>query len=145
MSTGQEVESSRVFYGSNRTLNLLLLLWLKETKMRYHDGDDYMILKRGDKEDAQAKQSWHLFILDSIIRSVLVMLASVYGRPTYLKASTDIRQLWYRRFQYTSYIHIKHLTKMVDRVQLDSAHPHKNDNILDNNQSDGILFDSLSE
>lgn len=52
-----------------------------------------MILKRSGKEVAQAKQSRYLFILKSIIRSELVMLVSARGRPTYLKISTDIRQL----------------------------------------------------
>lgn len=50
-----------------------------------------MIFKRRDKEVAQAKYIWHLFILEFIIRFKLIMLASAYGRSTFLKISTNIR------------------------------------------------------
>ena len=143
MSTGQEVEISGVSYISDSTSNLLSLSRLKETGISYHDGGDYMILKSGDKEVTQAKRSRHLFILKSIIGSELVMLTSARGRPTYLKASTDIRQLWHRRLGHASYTRIKHFTTMVDGIQLDSAHPLEDDNISEDNQSDGILSDSL--
>lgn len=83
MSTGQEVEISGVSYIPDCTSNLLSLSRLKETGISYHDGGDYMILKRGDKEVARAKRSRHLFILESIIGSELLMLASARGRPTY--------------------------------------------------------------
>ena len=86
MSKGQEIEISEVSYIPDCTSNLLSLLRLKETGISYHDGSNYMMLKRGDKEVAQAKQSQHLFILEFIIGSELVMLVSACGRPTYLKA-----------------------------------------------------------
>ena len=145
MSTGQEVEISGVSYIPDCTSNLLSLSRLKETGMSYHDGGDYMILKRGNKEVAQAKRSRHLFILESIIRSELVILASACGRPTYLEASTDIRQLWHRRLGHASHIRIKHLAKMVDEIQLNGAHPLEDDDISEDNQSDGILSDFLPE
>ena len=145
MSTGQEVEISRVSYIPDCTSNLLLLLRLKETGISYHDGVDYIILKRGDKEVAQAKQSRHLLILKSIIISELVILASACRRPTYLEASMDIRQLWHRRFEHASHIRIEHLVKMVDGLQLHGAHPLENENISEDNQSDGILSDFLPE
>lgn len=55
MSTDQEVEIFEVFYISNCSLNLLLLFWLKETGISYHDEGNYMILKRDNKEVAKAK------------------------------------------------------------------------------------------
>lgn len=86
MSIGQEVEISGLSYILDCILNQLLLLRLKETGISYHNGGNYMILKKGNKKVAQAKQSWHLFILESIIGSELVMLANPHGRPTYLEA-----------------------------------------------------------
>ncbi len=93
MSTGQKVEISGVSYIPDCTSNLLSLSRLKETGISYHDGGNYMILKRGDKEVARAKRSRHLFLLESVIGPDLAMLASARGRPTYLEAPTDIRQL----------------------------------------------------
>ena len=143
MSTDQEVEISGVLYISDCTSNLLSLSQLKEIKISYNNRSNDMILKRGDKEVAWAKWGRQLFILKSIIGSKLLMLASAHKRPTYLKASTDIRQLWHRRLRNASHTRIKYLTNMVDRIQLDCAHLLKDDNISELNQSDEILSHSL--
>ena len=50
MSTGQEVEISGVSYIPDCTSNLLLLSRLKETGISYHDGGNYIILKKDNKE-----------------------------------------------------------------------------------------------
>lgn len=55
ISIGQKVEIFEVSYIPDCTSNLLLLSWLKEIKISYYDGSDYMILKRGDKEVIQVK------------------------------------------------------------------------------------------
>lgn len=75
MSTGQEFEISGVSYIPDCTSNLLSLSRLKEIGISYHDGGDYMILKRGDEEAARAKRSQHLFVLESVIGFELVMIA----------------------------------------------------------------------
>lgn len=116
MSTGQEVEISGITYIPDCTSNLLSLSRFKETGINYHDGGDYMILKRGDREVACAKRSQHLFILESVIGPDLAILASTCGRPTYLEAPTDIRQFWHRRLGHASHTRIKHLTKLVDGI-----------------------------
>lgn len=143
MSKGQKVEIFRVSYISDYTSNLLSLLQLKEIGISYYNRNNFIILKKGDKKVSQVKQSWHLFILESIIRSELVILANTYEKPTYLKILIDIRQFWYRKLKHTSYIYIKYFTKIIDRIQLDCIYSFKDNNILKNNQSDEILFDSL--
>lgn len=72
----QKVEIFRVSYLSNCISNILLLLSRKETGISYHDKNDYIILKKGDKKVIWAKQCWHLFILKFIIVFQLVMLAN---------------------------------------------------------------------
>lgn len=52
MLTGQKVEIFGVSYISDCISNLLLLLQLKETRISYHDGSDYIILKKGGKKVA---------------------------------------------------------------------------------------------
>lgn len=69
-----------------------------------------------DKEVAQVKQSWYLFILKFIIKSELIILANACRRITYLEISTDIKQLWHKRLGHTSHICIKYFTKIVDGI-----------------------------
>lgn len=57
ISISQEVVISGVFYISDYISNLLLLSQLKETGISYDDGNDYIILKRSNKEVFRAKQS----------------------------------------------------------------------------------------
>lgn len=52
MLKSQKVEISRIFYILDYISNLLLLLQLKETKISYHNGINYIIPKKGDKEIA---------------------------------------------------------------------------------------------
>lgn len=73
------------------------------------------------------------------------MLASPYWRPTYLKASTNIRQLWQKWFRHASYTCIEHFIKLVNSIQLACTHLFENNNILEDNPSDEILFSILLE
>lgn len=87
----------------------------------------------------------HLLILESTIRSKLVILASAYGKPTYLEVSTDIKQHLYRKWRYASHIRIKDLTKMIDRIKLDYTHNLLDGDISKDNQSDEIICGFMSE
>lgn len=61
------------------------------------------------------------------------MLVNICKKPTYLKASTDIRQLWYRKLRYASYIYIKYFIKMVDKIQFNYIYSFKDNDISKNN------------
>lgn len=87
----------------------------------------------------------NLFILKSVIGFELVMLAKICGKLTYFETLTDIRQLWHKRLEYASHTHIKHFAKMVDRISLDDIYLFENNSILEKNQNDGILSNSLPE
>lgn len=72
---------------------MLLLSQLMKIKISYYNKNNYIIIKRGDKEFAYAKESWDLFIFKSIIKYDLIILTSIYEKPTYFKPLINIRQL----------------------------------------------------
>lgn len=56
-----------------------------------------------------------------------------------------IRQLQYRWLEQTSHICIEQFIKIVDSIKLYCAYFLKDNNILEDNQRDRILFNSLSK
>lgn len=145
LSTNQEVEISGVSYIPNCSSNLLSLSRLKETGITYHDGRDYMILKKGDQEVARAKRSRHLFILETIKGPELAMVANARGRPTYLEAATEIGQLWHRRLAHASHLRICQLSKLVDGIQLNDSPLLEDDYIFDDEYNDTSTLDLRSQ
>lgn len=73
----------------------------------------------------------------------LIILPSIYGKLIYFEILIDIKQLGYKRLKFASYICIKYVTKMVNKIQLNCVYPLKDKNILEDNQSNKILFGSL--
>lgn len=99
-----------------------------------------MILKKYAKKVIYINKSWYLFILESVIRFDLAILITAYEKLTYLKASTNIRQLGHKQLKHTSYTHINHFIKLVDGIKLDCIYLLENNNILEDDQYDEALF-----